>query len=377
LTGARFVAAVVVVAYHLVRFDRWPLPDAVARLAALGPAAVTFFFVLSGFVLTRARSDDDDDHRRDRSAGRRFLAARLARLLPMHALALVVVLPIVIGLWRRTHGDGGNFVDDVLGPGVLVAFAVQSWWPSTALAWNPPAWSLSVEVAFYVAFPWIVPRLVALPVRRCVAVVVGFLGAAFLPGVLLLAMARDRFDVGPTVHNFVVDAWRYHPLARAPEFLVGVALAQAMRAGWTPSAAARAAASVVVLIVVGSVGAGILPAILVHNGLLAPAFAVAIATLTAPAGVLPTGVARMLSTPLALLLGEASYALYLLHVPVLFWIAAFGQRRDPAARVLDEPVVALVAGLVCIVVAVLVHVVIERPARRGLRGALVPLSSDG
>jgi peptidoglycan/LPS O-acetylase OafA/YrhL len=359
LTGARFVAAFVVVAYHLFRFDRWDLPAAVKRVAALGPVAVTFFFVLSGFVLSWASVDDDGRV----PSLRGYAGARVARLLPVHALSLLVVFPIVVGLWRRAHGDGGHdFGQAVVLPGALVVACLQAWHPSTALAWNPPAWSLSVEVAFYASFPWLAARLLRRPRRDVVVVAAALLLAALVPGLAALGTARERFDVGPEVHDALVDAWRYHPLLRIPEFIVGMAAARHLRAGGGVSARVTGAASAFVVLVVALVGAGVVPAVIAHNGLLAPAFAVAVVRLASST----SPVARLLSSVPLQLLGESSYALYLLHVPTLYWIAAVALRRGHA-RVLDEPIVAVAAAVCCVAVAVSVHVVVERPTRRALR----------
>jgi peptidoglycan/LPS O-acetylase OafA/YrhL len=368
LTGARFVAAFVVVAYHLFRFDRWDAPDVVERVAALGPVAVTFFFVLSGFVLSWASVDDDGRV----PSLRTYVAARVARLLPVHALSLVVVFPIVVGLWRRAHGDHGagdghDFAHAVALPGVLVAAGLQAWHPSTALAWNPPAWSLSVELAFYVLFPWLAARVLRRPARVVVVVALVLLAGALVPGLVALVFASARFDVGPEVHGPLVDAWRYHPLLRLPEFVVGMAAARVARSEKTHDAAPRPAVGAAVFFVVTLVlvAVGVVPAVLVHNGALAPAFAVAILWLSSSPSSTSRVVRLLSSTPLRTL-GESSYALYLMHVPTLYWIAAVAERRGHA-RVLDDPRVAVVAAVVCVVVAVAVHVVLERPARRALR----------
>ena len=365
LTGARFVAAFVVVAYHLFRFDRWDAPVVVERVLALGPVAVTFFFVLSGFVLSWASVDEDGRVHSLRAYG----FARAARLLPVHALSLVVVFPIVVGLWRRSNGDHGgdaavDFVHGVALPGALVAACVQAWHPTTALAWNPPAWSLSVEVAVYALFPWCSARLARHAPRIVVVVAIALVVLAFLPGVAALVVAGERFDVGAEVHGALVDGWRYHPLLRLPEFVTGVAAARVVRSGGTVSPRVGAAAGAFIVGVVVLVAAGVVPAVLVHNGVFASAFAVAIATLASSTSPL----ARLLSSSPLQTLGESSYALYLLHVPTLYWIAAVALRRGQP-HVLDDPRIAALSTVACVGVAVVVHVVVERPARRALRSA--------
>jgi peptidoglycan/LPS O-acetylase OafA/YrhL len=365
LTGARFVAAFVVVLYHLARFDDGTIPAAVDRVVSLGPVAVTFFFVLSGFVLSWSCVDDDG-----RVPSRvRFYAARVARLLPVHALSLVIVFPIVVGLWRRAHDAGlaGSFAVDVVGTGALVVACVQAWWPQTALAWNPPAWSLACEVFFYLVFPLVAGWLLGRGSPHAARVAAVAWGLSLAAGATLLAVRGADVDVDRDVHNAVVDGWRYHPLVRLPDFLVGAAAAVALRRGDIASAvldrltrgALLAFALVVVLVAVGA-----LPPVLSHNGLLAPAFAILIVRLATA----PSTTTRVLSSPALLLLGEASYALYLLHVPAFYWITAVGMRRG-VEHPLDRPVVAIGAAALAVVVAVVVHVAFERPARRALRRA--------
>src|SRR5580698_9215896 len=64
-----------------------------------------------------------------------------------------------------------------------------------------------------------------------------------------------------------------------------------------------------------------IPYPLLHNALLAPVFAVLIVTLAAGRGPL----AALLGTPLFVMLGEASYSLYLIHVPLLIiWAKSVG-----------------------------------------------------
>jgi peptidoglycan/LPS O-acetylase OafA/YrhL len=99
-----------------------------------------------------------------------------------------------------------------------------------------------------------------------------------------------------------------------------------------------------------------LPAPVTHNGLFLPAFVTIIAALaedTAP---------RWLSAPWLVRLGDASYALYLLHVPLLLYVAGASARRT-GTNALEHPVVAAVVVAVIVVVSVVVHHVVERRRR--------------
>ena len=85
LTSLRFFAALLVVVFHYnLAHPLFPV-----SIANFGYEAVTFFFVLSGFILTYTHGIPD--------AGlnipwRTFLIARLVRLCPAYYLAIIAIL---------------------------------------------------------------------------------------------------------------------------------------------------------------------------------------------------------------------------------------------------------------------------------------------
>ena len=146
LTALRFVAAMEVVLFHVWRGERGPPQefDLAYNLASGGHEAVAFFFVLSGFILTYVYSGRDprDGLTVPRSE---FWNSRISRLLPAYFFGLLLMLP--------AFAYGALVAEvvpmDVFVPGlVLVPVLLQAWWLPAALAWNLPAWSLSVEVFF-------------------------------------------------------------------------------------------------------------------------------------------------------------------------------------------------------------------------------------
>jgi peptidoglycan/LPS O-acetylase OafA/YrhL len=117
------------------------------------------------------------------------------------------------------------------------------------------------------------------------------------------------------------NAIRYDPLLRLPEFCMGVALALLYRLLpmgsrlWTHGARFYIPAIAVILLVLGY--ADRIPYPLVHNGLLAPAYALMIFGFALEGGVL----VRFLSMPAMVFLGGASYSMYILHAPVYAWMS--------------------------------------------------------
>ncbi|MCU6455405.1 acyltransferase [Sphingomonas sp. A2-49] len=147
LTGARGVAAWLVVFYH-IRGGIADLPPAIETLLAKGYLAVDFFFLLSGFVIWLTWHD------RLRAPGAipLFLRKRIARVWPLHATMLACAVALAL-LLRATGRHDPAFPFAELPLHVLL---VQNWGGTDMLRWNDPAWSISCEFAAYLAFPLLV-----------------------------------------------------------------------------------------------------------------------------------------------------------------------------------------------------------------------------
>lgn len=140
VTGLRFVAAFLVFYGHIQYF----LFPEIRRIAVAG-SAVSFFFVLSGFILTYVYYD-----RLTRSEIPRFMVKRIARLWPLH----LVCLGLAVWFLNASPGDsidGKNSIPSL----VAQFFLLQSWLPinNWFLDYNAVSWSISTELFFYLLFP--------------------------------------------------------------------------------------------------------------------------------------------------------------------------------------------------------------------------------
>lgn len=144
LTGLRAVAALLVMVHHfylhLALDQHLPVLQWLLRKGYLG---VDLFFVLSGFVLCMVYGDWFAGTRHwGWVEYLRFVSRRVARLWPLHAAVLVIVLLLVPGLGG--HQPSFNMV--------LANLAmIQPWGLSAAI--NPPAWSVGTEFGAYLLFP--------------------------------------------------------------------------------------------------------------------------------------------------------------------------------------------------------------------------------
>jgi peptidoglycan/LPS O-acetylase OafA/YrhL/uncharacterized membrane-anchored protein len=171
LTGIRGVAAMWVILFHGYAYigpllggpDRVQVP--IIRDGYLG---VDLFFILSGFVLSLAYSERFQ--RNFKSGIIEFFFARVWRIFPLHWVCLAIFVLLVEAFPENFWGPGPF----TLGALVASAALVQDWIPSTALAWNHPAWSLSAEWAAYLLFPLLIVAIGLLRDRRlalCLALV--------------------------------------------------------------------------------------------------------------------------------------------------------------------------------------------------------------
>lgn len=336
LTGVRFVLAIWVMLHHLtgsgMMLEAWArgLPPWMQAVVRGGYLAVGSFFVLSGFVLSRSYAVPGFSGK----WLRRYAANRLARIYPVYLLSLLIVAPFM--LLENAPGK----------PSLIANYALllQGWTGRLPVHWNTPAWSLSCEVFFYMCFP-AAAMLLGAPRWRTVIAVIGF--ACFMPGTLRA--------LG------VPEMWK--PLLHLADFLTGIAAAQAYQLLLQSGKPVQGRGYWLYL-----PGALLSLAIIAHpevlgswitlNGALRPLNAMLLIGFALGGGM----AARGLSSWIAVYLGKASYAMYILHIPLLWWF-----KRLPLMASLSATQAGVVYGAGVIGVSTAVFRWVEEPANRRLR----------
>lgn len=345
LTGMRWLAALSVFVYHGVweTFPAQLFGSSTGRLTSnLGWVGVSFFFMLSGFVLAWSARPGD--------TVRRFWRRRLLKIYPNHLVTLAVA--VLLALWA------GAQVTGVL-PGALL---IQSWWPdpTVSMGGNPVSWSLSCEVLFYATFPlWL--RLIA----RIEPSRLWFWAAALAALVICAPFVAGLLPERPHLPWAPNPAWHFwfvyvFPLTRMLEFVLGVLLARIVREGrWigvglggaTAAMAVGYAVSLYVPVLFVFAAATVVPlALLIGAGALADV----------------RGTRSPLRGRVMVRLGELSFAFYLWHHLVLTRLTgAFGKEEwsTPAAAA-----VVAMSLVVSLVLAWLLHDLVEQPVMRRFGG---------
>jgi peptidoglycan/LPS O-acetylase OafA/YrhL len=330
LTSFRFLAALAVVIFH---YDR-KLAIFPAGLADFGYEAVTFFFILSGFVLTYTHGRDEGLN----VSARQFARSRLLRIVPAYVLALIVAFPFLVAAAVKA---GSVNLGALLVPPML-----QAWWPPAALLWNSPAWSLSNELFFYALYPLIWSALRGISPSASLVIAGG----------LVLAVSVFRAMIP---HN--TETWHhfsaYFPLLNLPQFLLGVALAKVFLSGERRMATCLFYASVVAVTVI--------VAFKTEQRWLTDGTVLCVVFGAMVYGLAGLGASSILSARPLVLLGDASYAIYILHVPIWLWwdrLTRITLRIEWPAPLDFTLYLAAVLAL-----SIAAMMVIERPARAWLK----------
>jgi exopolysaccharide production protein ExoZ len=358
IQALRGFAAAAVVVFHATlswwRIAAGRVSDRPPEFWTTGAAGVDVFFVISGFVMAISTFGKEDQPQ----IARRFLERRAIRLLPMYWI-MTAVFALEL-LWLRghplwaTHGEvyARLTTKFFLGSLSLVPFYHDGYTePLVAVGWT-----LSYEVFFYLLFA-LALRLHIRPIRL------------LAPAILLLVL----------LGRFHQPHWPAFTLLASPlllEFLAGVVIGEAIMRGvrlpqlWSVALAVS----------------GLLLLLTVHPKLTAPMHRAVMWGI--PAAMIVLGTVSLeerfgsLWPQWTLVLGDASYSLYLCHVIILHQVArAFELLHLIVYGVIrrqDEVLMAVTCLIVALPLSVLLFEWVEKPVtnmlRRRLLGEGIPQS---
>ncbi|WP_370692848.1 acyltransferase family protein [Methylobacterium sp.] len=346
IQGLRAVAAGLVVIHH-GQFEAAALARHAGLAFAPSPwlpwsAGVDVFFVISGFIIVHASAP-----LYGRPGGRaRFLAHRVARLVPLYWLVTGLYLALALAVPSLLNGG------ESLAPGYVAASFL--FWPALRPDGIPQplyglGWTLNCEMFFYALF--------ALGLGWGRGRAVAWLAAA-LAGLVALGLTVPDL---PTPLAF----WS-SPIVL--EFALGAGLALARAHGLRLATVARWALAVVGF--AGLAAAGETDAVMRPLAYGGPALLlVAAAALGRERG--PSAAGRGRAGAAVVALGDASYALYLIHPFVLRGTREALGRLGLAGPVGPWPALGLMLVL-SVAAALVVARFVEAPLTRAVRRRLDP-----
>jgi len=358
LTSLRFIAAFWVLLYHFK--DHLGLNLGQWGLVADGYLGVDLFFTLSGFILAHVYLTSVEGGRFGYGG---FLKNRIARVYPMHLAALAAMIVLFAGASVLGAGVGSP---DAFKLSDLPAhiFMLHAWGTTSAVGWNFPSWSISAEWAAYLLFP-LVAALVVKAQRW---------SGAFALGAIALCVASfwglsNLHQVLPGVgRDFSQMTAQIGALRILPSFLLGVALYAFGRTHAAPKSWAWP---------IALVSAGWIVTVTMLNWWEGLVWFGLAGLLYGLAETSRHGVDAPMGGRTFVFLGAASYALYMIHLPIdIVWfhtLERFGvtETSDLALRI------GAVAGVfvVSIIASVFAYLWLEEPARKWIRRSKFSLPS--
>lgn len=370
LTGIRFFAIFHIYLYHLwtlYEIDKpeqystllagvGDLPVLLRNFIANGWMSTSFFFLLSGFILTYVYRDRNDQLT---MPAKRFWLLRATRLYPIHLITISVTIVLIAGMH---FGDEPNVMELVLSALASITLT-QAWYPPWVPMWSWPTWTISALVFLYLLFPWLLRKLAGLTTKGLQVALVT------MPLVSLLPTVVYAFYFPPgsePVQNWQIFVSSF-PLFWVPHFFAGMVLcrlaglsrhsdtadeAKAPRFAWGDAALLL----VIALAFIPNIEEPL--KYFLRHGLMMPLYMLVIVDLAGGRGLF----ARMLSVKPILFLGETGYAIFIWQnlVMVFCWVAV---SINPA---LGQTQFYVAAG-VMVVLAIISTYGIERPLSRTLR----------
>lgn len=338
LTSLRFFAAAAIVVYHSNQHFKLPAPSTLA----LG---VSFFFVLSGFILAIVYGDLRQHKISE------FYAARIARIWPLHVLVLLI--------WCVSMPLG---VSSTLDLALFNAALLHAWVPLNGypFSFNSVSWSISAEMFFYAVFPLLMRvRSFAAAYGAVAAITAIYLfGASFVE-----TPDSPLFGTPRTAHLYL-----QFPLVRLLEFCTGIAAAKYFLLGGPPRFLTNNATKVEIATLLATAVLVLASTNLAVAGRnISPGFALWLSQAGLQwvfAGLIVVfahgkgRVSRILSARPLVILGEISFAAYMFHMLIVYLAA---RHLSPSLNTFA------LYGLVLILVFGVSYVAwrgFERPARK-------------
>jgi peptidoglycan/LPS O-acetylase OafA/YrhL len=349
LTGMRALAALNIVFFH---FSDPKIFGPFAPVVDNGYVSVSFFLLLSGFVLAynyRERAD------RGLMRARTFWMARFSRIYPVFLFSLVMSFLVLGQEWRiRPHGEFAWGIG-------LTFLLAQGWSPTLCTFWNAPAWTLTTDVFFYALFPWLVTLRRPKTRNRIVWTMLGCWCLSFILPALYMILNPDG---DPHLDRYSNGWWlravKFGPLQHLPSFLFGMALAGLNdlipeRSHLRTKLGVAGFTALYILMCFGSH----MPYLFMHDGLLMPLYAMIVLGLAGR-----NFLTRLFSIYPLIVIGEASYCLYILHFNLWNLLHDDTHLLARAGLLRFDP---WLSYALLVLVSIAVMYLVERPGQRWIK----------
>jgi peptidoglycan/LPS O-acetylase OafA/YrhL len=358
LTSLRGIAAVLVILLHVnfFSFALAPWYSHFDHFIQKGYLWVDFFFLLSGFIMMHVYSESFKE-----GIGKnfkKFMRSRFARIYPLHIFSFLSM--VAFYFWYRSYftlyPDDYTYTFNVRD--IWTNFLlVQSMGINNHLSWNSASWSISVEWWMYVIFPFLL-----IPFRKITDWKKIFIFFGIIAGYLFIIYYLYPHSSGNSSNSLDVT-YNYGFVRCFFGFLFGMLLYELYRIGWGRKYLNKDITWLLTMIIAIMAMTfsmpDFIPIILFAAIILVSAYA--------------EGVGKyILNLKPLVYLGNISYSLYLMHLPIMFFLFNYLRIKKFPQIKLEDPdwqtawLYTMIYLIIVISISSLVYYLFEVPMRQKL-----------
>lgn len=302
-----------------------------------GYIGVTFFFILSGFILSFSYTSRIKNNKISVAD---YIISRFSRIYPLHFLTLFLYLVLI--------GSSSKMIPSV--------FLVQSFIPESKFffAGNAPSWSLSNEIFFYLLFPFLLFRS-------------GFFLISVSLIIVLFQVVISQIGLSEERQHYLIYIF---PVARLLDFMVGILLFRVYFYLKDKDVIINPDVfqifSIALLILAVTMKQNILQAYRYDLYYILP-MSFLIFSFAYSEG----KISSFLSTKIFILLGEASFSLYLIHCLVIAYISQLNSTVFGFNGITWDLVFSLLVIVISIILSLIIYNFYEIKATKYFRKFLL------
>lgn len=339
LTFTRFIAAFLIVIFHFGK--KSPLFDNnyVGFIISQSNIGVSYFFVLSGFVMMVAY------YNRKEINFFSYMKNRFARIYPVYFLAICIAF---LGYFLVNEINWDDLFLNIL--------MIQTWILGKSQVFNPPAWSLSVELFFYLLFPLLFNKYFKkVSLRKMIIQVLLF----WLSSQIIYHLCLSNEIMG--LLNTESDTYfKCIPLLHLNQFIVGmlggyIFMKYLTNIKYNTDVFLISLAGVLIIILKYN------STVNLHNGALAIIYVIFLLLLSINNGY----ITRLFKNKKLVFLGEISYGIYILQDPFFRIISSYSVKKY--FKVSDYSFIFFSRLLVLIFISALVYNFFEKPMKSKIK----------
>lgn len=339
LTFTRFIAAVAIVIFHFGRDSQIFSNEYVSFIFNNANIGVSYFFVLSGFVMIIA-------YQNRTVSFFNYLKNRFARIYPVYVLA--IILMVVIQSFSSFNKE------DLF----LNLTMLQSWISGKAQTVNYPGWSLSVELFFYISFPFLLNYIYSKKNLKVISI------SVLLFWLLSQLLFHGIINGMITIPYYTIEDAFYHPILHINEFLIGN-LAGLYFIKKRDAIQKKNFLPLILVLFLGSLALlKFKIGLNFHNGFLAVVFVPIIYLLSRSNDI----ITKLISKKPFVFLGEISYSIYILQVPVWLFLSDYRMEKYFGfSKTSDVSASFFMRLFILIIFSSLCYLYFEKPLRKKIK----------